>query len=643
MPPRFRRTRGLVAILIAALTVCALAALAPAHAAVAAPVVTPSAPMANETVRFTGATPTRVRRPVTLQRRAGTRWVVVTSGRTNRQGRYSLLGRLPARAPVRAVARRITLNGRTYAAWTSAARVIGVVGQAVTLTVPATGVTGEPVAASAVSRPIRPGRTVRLQSSVGGTWTTVATDTQDATGRTTWTTTPASAADVSYRAVAVAWKGAAAKASAVRTVTVTDPPVPGGGVQRVSVALDGGSANNYSGAARVSGDGRWVAFASHASNLVAGDTEGKADVFLRDLQSGTTVRVSQTPSGVGGDQSSWNPDVSDDGRYVTYRSSASNLGFNGGNRNDVLVWDRTTGQTVAASLPFGAGDESLGGAYDGPFISGDGSTVVWVSDDPDLAVDDDDLLRDAYAWDRETGTRTWVSHGQEASPGTYSASNRHVNEVGTPSDDGTKVPFVTAATLVPGVDPGPGCCTTQPDVYVWNDFGDENVVELATINSEGEMHSDSDQAAMSGDGERVVFVSGEGFTGAPSDSTEDVFVSGVGDSYLQVSTPAFAETARGTSYAPETSDDGGTVVFSSRDEFLVVGQPANNAIDVFRWVDGTIEVVSQDVDGGAPNAPCGSPDVSGDGSTVVFDSSASDLVAGDANGVSDVFVVAGLD
>ncbi len=511
---------------------------APAGAALPAPVAAPTAPMAQETVRFTGSVPTRVRRPVVLQRRAGSGWVAVVTGSVARNGRYALVGRLPASTSVRVVARRVTVGGKRYAAWTSRSRAVRVAPQTVALSLPAQAEPGDPIAASATSRPVRPGRVVRLQQLVGDTWTTVASDTQDGAGVTTWATTaPSGEPTVSYRALAAAWKGAATRVSPVRTLTVTEPPAPGG-TELVSVALGGGAANGHSGVPRVSGDGRWVAFASYASNLVAGDTENKADVFLRDLETGTTVRVSQTPAGVGGDQISWNPDVSDDGRFVAYRSSASNLGFNGGNKNDVLVWDRTTGETVAASLPPGGAV----GTTDGPFISGDGGTVVWVSDDPDLATDDDDGLRDAYAWDRETGVRTWVSHGQEVSPGEYGESDRHVDQVGTPSDDGTRVPFSTASVLVSGVNRGPLCCTTQPDVYVWEDFLDENVVELATVNSENEMHTDSDQPAMSGNGERVAFVSGEEeFTEAPSDSRPDVFVPGAGDGYVQVSTPVLGQ------------------------------------------------------------------------------------------------------
>ena len=413
---------------------------------------------------------------------------------------------------------------------------------------------------------------------------------------------------------------------------------PTNGLALVSVALDGGPANGASGVPRVSGDGRYVVFASHASNLVAGDTEGFGDVFLRDLETGTTVRVSETPAGAGGNQTSWNPDVSNDGRYVTYRSSASNLGWNGGNKNDVLLWDRITGETTPVTDPLSPEQlDTLDGADGSPRISGDGSTVAFVTDDPTLTADDGDLLHDAYVWDRATGTFTWISHGAETGPGTYAGSNREVQHVGAMSDDGRRVPFTTSAVLVAGVDPGPGCCTTQPDVYIWEGFGDAEVVTLATINDEGELHSDSDQPALSGDGDHLAFVSGEGFVDAPSDSTPDVFTWSAAGSYDKISTPAFP-TSRQTSGDPAISQDGNTVVFHSRDDFMV-NEPGNDTWDIFRWVSGEgLELITRDLAGGPTNATSTSPDVSSDGSVVVFQSLASDLVAGDTNGTIDIFV-----
>lgn len=636
------RSRGLVILSVCALALTGVAlGSAPSVAATNPPALTPTSPMAGETVRITGAVPTKVKRPVTVQRKTGSGWVAQVSGKTTAQGRYALTSRFTAGTTIRTVARKVTVNGKRYAAWTSKTRLVEVAAQSVALALAPSAETGSPVTVTATSRPVRVGRTVLLQVLTGDTWTTVGTETENASGVTTYTVTPAAAGTFSYRAVALAWRGAAARPSATVALTVTDP-VPPSALQLVSVALDGGPANGASSVPRVSGDGRYVVFASHATNLVAGDTEGVGDVFLRDLQTGTTVRVSQTPAGAGGNQTSWNPDVSDDGRYVAYRSSASNLGWSGSNKNDVLLWDRETGETVPVSPQLSPEDiqGGLQGAPDGPRISGDGSTVAWVSDDT-LAGDDGDLADDAFVWDRATQEITWISHGAETDPGVYAGSADDIQSVGAMSDDGTRVPFVTAATLASGTNPGPGAGLSNPDVYIWEGFGDEEVVTLATINASNERHTSSESPALSGDGEHLAFQSGEEeFTGTTADGTLDVFTWDVDTGYHQVSTSPFP-AERETSDAPAISQDGTTVVFHSRDEFLV-DETSSTTWDVFRWVSGEgLELISHDSGGGPTNGQSTAPDVSADGSVVVFQSVATDIVVGDTNATSDVFVYAG--
>jgi Tol biopolymer transport system component len=637
-PVGVRRPSGNVILVTIVLVLSAAGLVAtPSAAATTAPTVSPAAPMAGESARVAGKVPTKVKRPVRLQRKDGSTWVTQASGKTNKKGRYVLTTTFAASTTVRVVAKKVRVNGKRYAAFTSKTRAVTIAAQSVTLAMAATAQVGAPVAASATSKPVRAGRPVALQVLSGDTWSTVSSDTQDAAGKTTYPAiVPAQTGEFSYRALALAWKGAPARASATTTLVVSEPPVAGD-LELVSKALDGGPANGASGVPRVSGDGRYVVFASHASNLVAGDTEGKSDVFLRDLQTGTTVRVSQTPSGVGGDQTSWNPDISNDGRYVAYRSSASNLGWNGGNRNDVLLWDRTTGETTPVTPPLSPEElTTLDGAADGPRISGDGSTVAFVTDDPSLADDDGATLDDAFVWDRASGVVTWISHGAETSPGEYAGSNRNVSEVGALSDDGNRVPFTTSAVLVSGVNTGPACCTTQPDVYIWEGFGDAQVVTLATINDENELHTDSDEPALSGDGTTLAFVSGEGFAEAPSDSTPDVFTWSSAGGYDQVSAPLFT-TSRQSSGNPAISEGGGTVVFHSRDDYLV-NEPGNNTWDIFRRVGGVLELLTHDAAGGPANNSSTAPDVSSDGSVVVFQSVATDLVPGDTNATTDIFV-----
>jgi len=96
-----------------------------------------------------------------------------------------------------------------------------------------------------------------------------------------------------------------------------------GTTTRVSVADDGSESNDASQGATISGNGRHVAFASMASNLVAGDSNGHWDVFVRDLDRGRTVRVSVATDGSQSDGDAYWPEISADGRFVVFVSNAS--------------------------------------------------------------------------------------------------------------------------------------------------------------------------------------------------------------------------------------------------------------------------------------------------------------------------------
>ena len=142
--------------------------------------------------------------------------------------------------------------------------------------------------------------------------------------------------------------------------------------ERVSVDSAGNEGNNASAAPSNSSDGRYVAFESNATNLVADDTNGSADVFVHDLQTKTTTRVSVDLVGVQGNDNSNAPSISADGSSVTFQSDADNLvvgdtlGF-----PDIFVDDLQTG----AGEDGGGGSSSGGG---GCFIStaADGSVVT---------------------------------------------------------------------------------------------------------------------------------------------------------------------------------------------------------------------------------------------------------------------------
>ena len=145
----------------------------------------------------------------------------------------------------------------------------------------------------------------------------------------------------------------------------------------------------------ISADGRFVAFVSFATNLVPGDTNDATDVFVRDRQTGTTRRVSLGPGGVQGNGGSAGPAISANGRFVAFFSAATNLvpGDTNGTA-DVFVRDRQTGTTRRVSL--GPGGVQGDGDSVGAAISADGRFVAFESDATNLVPGDTNGAPDVF-------------------------------------------------------------------------------------------------------------------------------------------------------------------------------------------------------------------------------------------------------
>jgi hypothetical protein len=225
--------------------------------------------------------------------------------------------------------------------------------------------------------------------------------------------------------------------------------------ERVSVGPgglqgDGGSTLSPS---SISADGRFVAFASAATNLLGpgADTNGHEDVFVRDRQMGTTERVSVGPGGLEGDGDSFGALISADGRFVAFTSIATNLLGPGADTNgvqDVFVHDRQTGTTERVSV-------GPGGLQANQFcipisISADGRFVVITSPTNTLLGPggDTNLANDVFVIDRQTFTTERVSVGPGGLQGDSGSSFASI------SSDGRLVAFDSVATnlLGPGVD-----------------------------------------------------------------------------------------------------------------------------------------------------------------------------------------------
>jgi len=189
---------------------------------------------------------------------------------------------------------------------------------------------------------------------------------------------------------------------------------------RISAAFSGGEADGDSFDPSVSADGRYVAFASDATNLVANDRNGTTDVFLWDRRGQAEDRIVRvSANGLGGDGNgySWEPSVSADGKVVSFLSEASNLVPGDGNGYiDVFVWDRSASLGPLTLVSGGMSGQGDGGAWQ-QVLSADGSAVAFVSDATNLVPGDDNLSSDVFVHDGSTGRTTLESRASDGTVG----------------------------------------------------------------------------------------------------------------------------------------------------------------------------------------------------------------------------------
>jgi Tol biopolymer transport system component len=163
----------------------------------------------------------------------------------------------------------------------------------------------------------------------------------------------------------------------------------------------------------ISGNGRYVAFADEGSNLVPGDTNDQADVFVHDRKTGTTERVSVSTSGAEGDGFAVEPEITHNGRFVTFFSSSTNLVPDDTNgADDVFVHDRKTGETELVSVN-SAGEQGNGLSYL-PSISADGRFVAFGSVATNLPGGDIGVR--VFVHDRKTGETELASANSAGQP-----------------------------------------------------------------------------------------------------------------------------------------------------------------------------------------------------------------------------------
>lgn len=393
---------------------------------------------------------------------------------------------------------------------------------------------------------------------------------------------------------------------------------------------NGVQGNLHSETSSISANGRFIAFGSASSNLVAVDLNGVPDIFLHDRATATTTRVSVDSTGAEGDQKSESPAISADGRFVAFASEATNLVPNDTNANwDVFVHDTLTGSTSRVSVD-SAGQQATGitGSFY-PAISADGRFIAFASNAWNLVPNDTNGSLDIFVHDQSTGETTRVSVDSAGFQGSFFSSEPSI------SANGRFVAFESwASNLVANDTNGTG------DVFLHDRLTGETIrTSVDSVGIEG--NGSSTACAISADGNVIAYESkANNLIAGDSNNQDDIFVHDLNtDQTTRVSTSTGGVEGNSFSYLPSISADGRFICFESRADNLVAND-WNGNVDVFlhdRETDQTT-AVSVDPLGVVSDFYSHTSSMSADGRFVSFTSASSNLVTGDSGWLRDVFV-----
>jgi len=353
-----------------------------------------------------------------------------------------------------------------------------------------------------------------------------------------------------------------------------------GAVTLISISSGGTQGNDASYSPRISYDGRYVVYESIASNLVASDTNNTSDIFVYDVQNGTATMADTDSSGTYANNHSQHPDISADGRFVVFDSFASNLvsGINPyGKGPQVFIKDMSSGAIKALSLST-SGGTSNSGNYN-PRISCDGNIVVFSSKATNLVSGDtnghDDLFLVSLGWNKDVITDvTLGANGDSSLPDI--------------SCNGNVVSFTSLAT-----DIGGGTTNSGKKIYKYDRLsGNTTHISLTPLGGEPSTNSLTDFSSISDDGRYIAFQSDAanmnyGYSAAVLGTNVYVRDTLLGTTELMTIT-TYGYSA-GASERPDISPDGKYVSYGSAADHVpgntakgLVVSDTNGYEDIFR-------------------------------------------------------------
>ncbi len=402
-------------------------------------------------------------------------------------------------------------------------------------------------------------------------------------------------------------------------------------ITRVSVRSDGAQANASSRGAAISADGRWITYHSDATNLVDNDTNGVADVFLFDRDTGQTERVSVRSDGAQANASSWVSAISADGRWITYTSDATNLVADDTNGvDDVFLFDRDTGLTRRVSVRSDGAQANASSG--GSAISADGRWISYHSIATNLIDNDTNGAYDVFLFDRTTGRTRRVSVRSEGAQANDSSLFPAI------SGDGRWITYDSEATNLVDND-----TNNTWDVFLYDrDTGTAQRVSVHSNGSQATGAGDSEFPAISADGRWITYQSeATDLVDNDTNGVQDVFLF-ERDTGLTQRVSVRSDGAQANDHSlmgPPISADGRWITYNSRATNLV-DNDINGVADVFLFDrdTGQTQRVSVRSDGAQASDGSWVSAISADGRWITYSSEATNLVDNDTNSEHDVFL-----